>query len=248
MTVEQVLEQIGLTKQEAILYVMTLKLGTAKASDIAQKASIQRGGAYYTLKLLKEKGYISEVIKSGVNYYSAVSPERIIELIDEENKRKKEIVASSLKDIKDLQRTAIEKPTIEVYEGYEGFKTIFSKLLEHPSQQFRAYLSDSILEYLPHFHEQFRKRRTEKRIFIKTITEDTKKLRDIQKIDKKENRETRFFSKLFKHENVLFYILEDAIVIINANKHEQQAIYIKEPNIVELQKNIFETIWKQSKK
>lgn len=60
------LEKIGLTKQESAVYISALKLGVAKASEIAQKANVKREACYYTLKLLHERGLISEVIKSGV--------------------------------------------------------------------------------------------------------------------------------------------------------------------------------------
>jgi len=248
MSVEGNLEELGLGRQEAKIYVSTLKLGISKASQIAQKSGIKRGGAYYILKLLKEKGFISEVIKSGVQYYSAVSPERILDIIEEEKERKKEIMGEIINDLKDIQKSAIERPTIEIYEGYEGFKTIFSKLVEKPKQQFRCYLSPSILEYLPHFHEQFRKKRSRKGIKIKIITEKTKKLSEIKKLDKEELRETRFNDEILKNTDILHYILNDAVVIIRANKKEQIAIYIKDENLAQLHKNIFEREWKKSKK
>jgi HTH-type transcriptional regulator, sugar sensing transcriptional regulator len=248
MAVEQDLEQIGLSKQEASIYLSTLKLGIAKASQIAQKSGIKRGGVYYTLKLLKEKGYISEVIKSGVQHYSSVNPERILDIIEEEKQRKKEIIQNIVPDLKEMQNIAIERPLIEIFEGYEGFKTIFSKLIEKSNQKFRCYMSASILDYLPHFHEQFRKRRSTKNIFIKTITEKTKLLEEIKKSDKKELRETRFNDILLKNTNILNYILDDAVVMIKANKKEQVAIYIKDKNLAQLQKNIFDKEWKECKK
>jgi len=247
MNIENNLEELGLSKQEAIIYVSALKLGVSKASQIAQKSKIKRGGAYYILKLLREKGFISEVIKSGVKYYSAVSPERILDIIDEEKNRKKEIVDGMIQDLREIQKSAIERPIIEIYEGYEGFKTIFSKLIEKPKQEFKCYMSAKILDYLPHFHEQFRIRRSQKGIKIKTITEKTPFLEDIKKLDKKELRETRFNDSILENTDILHYILDDSVVIIRANKKEQMAIYIKDQNLAKLYKNIFDKEWKESR-
>ena len=247
MEIKHALEDIGLNNQEASVYLTTLKLGVAKASAIAQKTGIRRGGVYYTLKLLKQKGFISEVIKSGVTYYSAASPERILDLIEEERDQKKKTIKDILPELKGLQTTALERPQIEIYEGPEGFKTIFSKLIEKPKQHFSCYLSAHILEYMPYFHTQFRKRRSAKHISIRTITERTPQLEEIKNLDNKERRETRFNNKLFKQSEILYYILDDAIVIIKANKKEQLAIYIKEKNLAHLQKNIFEQLWKPAK-
>ncbi|MDP3987234.1 MAG: hypothetical protein Q8P81_03355, partial [Nanoarchaeota archaeon] len=71
---------------------------------------------------------------------------------------------------------------------------------------------------------------------------------EIKKFDKRELRETRFNDALLKDTNILYYILEDAVVIIRANKKEQLAIYLKDKNLAQLQKNIFDKEWRESKK
>ena len=247
MDEEQKLEQIGLSKQEAIVYLNTLKMGLAKASEIAQKSNIGRGGSYYVLKLLKEKGFISEFIKSGVKYYNAAPPKKILEIIKEEKEKKEQIIKEILPNLEGLNKTALKSPDIEVFEGPEGFKTIFLKLLELGEKEFLCFLSPKILDYLPHFHVQFRKRRKEKNIHIKTITERTKKLEEIKKLDKTELRETRFLDKLFLGSDILNYITKDSMVVIKANEKEQIAIYIKEKEMATLYRNIFQLMWKIAK-
>jgi len=248
MEIESVLQKIGLNKQESEVYLNTLKLGLAKASQIAQKTRIRRGAIYYSLKLLKERGLISEVISSGVQHFKAVSPERIIEIIKEEKENQVEAISSILPSLKNIQSTSLEQPLIEVFEGYGGFKSIFSKLLDSSPKQLRCYMSSKILSYLPHFHEQFRKRRLEKGISIRTITEKNQELDEIKKLDKKELRETRYYNNLFLENELLYYILDDAIIIIKGNDKEQIAFYIKEKNLAFLQRNVFDELWKIAKK
>lgn len=248
MKILETLEEIGLSKQEALVYINTLKLGLSKASEIAQKSKIQRGASYYILKLLKEKGFVSEMIKSGIKYYSAASPNRIQELIEDEKERKKELLKNISYELEELNQTAIEKPNIEMYVGEDGFKTITLKLLEKPNAKWRCYLSSKILDYKPYFHLGFRRKRKEKNISIKTITQDTPKLREIKKLDKEELRETKFSNKLFVGSDVmLYYILDDAIVIVKANHKEQLGLYIKEPELAKMQANIFDHIWNDLK-
>jgi sugar-specific transcriptional regulator TrmB len=244
--IAHVLEELGLSRQEAEMYIAVLQLGESKASLAAQKAGVTRAGAYYTLKLLKERGLVSEVIKSGVVHYAAVSPARLPELVDEEGERKKALLSDVMSQLGGLQQTALQRPTIEIYEGYEGFKTIFSKLVERPNVLFRCYLSSAVLDYLPHFHEQFRKRRVARNIKIRTLTERTSLLEEIKKLDKKELREIRYLDGLFYDTDILYYILDDAIVIIRANRQHQIAIYIKEEKLAHLHRNIFDLLWKQA--
>ncbi|MBD3319332.1 hypothetical protein GF342_05480 [Candidatus Woesearchaeota archaeon] len=248
MSITSSLQRIGLTKQEASVYVATLKLGLAKASEIARKAGINREASYYVLKLLQEKGFISEVIKSGVKYYGAIKPKRILGILEEEKQRKTEAIREVLPELEALQKMAISRPKIEVYEGVEGFKTITSKLVEKKNQTFYAYVPETTLQFLPTFHLQFRRRRQEKNIEVKVITKTTKFMKEIQKKDKQELRETRFNDSIMKNITSSYFILPDAIIIIKANEKEQLGIYIQEENTAKLQRTIFETLWKTAKK
>jgi sugar-specific transcriptional regulator TrmB len=242
------LQHLGLSGQEAAVYISTLKLGLAKASSIAQKSGMNRGGAYYTLQLLKERGFVSEVIKSGVRYYSAVSPHRIIDVIKEEGDRKIRAAEQVIPQLEKLHHVAIRRPSIEVYEGVEGFKTITTRILERGGKNASCYLSPKILQFLPEFHAQFRRRRVERGMSIRTLSARTKELEGIQKLDKKELRETRFYNQLFSNDEVLLYILQHGLVIVKANEKEQLGIYIEDPIIADLQKKIFDELWRKAEK
>ena len=248
MEIELVLQKLGLNKQETAVYLNSLKLGLAKASEIAQKSRIKREASYYVLKLLQEKGFISEVIKSGVKYYNAIQPKRILEMVEEKNQQEKEMIKEVLPQLESLQGVALTRPRIEVYEGVEGFKTAVSKLVEKENQEILCYVPEKILHYIPTFHPQFRRRRKERNVKLKVITEKTNFMEDIKKADKEELRETRFNQRMFVEEDSAFYILKDAIIILKMNEKEQLGIYIKEESVAKLQRKIFEEIWKIAKK
>jgi sugar-specific transcriptional regulator TrmB len=241
------LEKIGLTKNEAAVYLSALKLGVAKASDIAYKAKIKREAAYYILKLLEEKGFISEVIKSGVKHYSATKPKRLLEIIEEEKQRKADTIKKILPNLQSLQKIAITKPKIVFYEGTEGLKTVASLMLEKENKEIYCYIPEKILHFIPSFHPKFHRRRREKNVFLKVITEKTKLMKNLKKDDKKDLREIRFNNAIIKGSDSAYYILPDGIVILKANEKEQTGMYIKEKTTAEMQKRIFEMLWRASK-
>jgi sugar-specific transcriptional regulator TrmB len=248
MTIESSFERIGLSRQESVIYLSALKLGVAKVSEIAKKANAKREAAYYTLKLLQEKGYISEVIKSGVKYYSAIQPKKILEIIEEEKREKTESIKDVLPELESLQKIAFTRPKVEVYEGVEGFKTITSRLVEKENQKICCYVTENILHFLPTFHLQFRRRRKERNVSLRLITERTKYMQEIKKKDKEELRVTRFADKIMKGIDVAFFILDEALIIIRANEKEQVGVYIKEASVAKLQRHIFEELWKVARK
>jgi len=247
MSIELSLQNVGLRKQESSVYIATLKIGVAKASEIAIKSTVKREACYYILKSLQAKGFISEVIKSGVKHYSAVQPKRILEIIEEEKQQKTELMKEIIPELELLQKIALTRPTIEVYEGVDGFKTIVSKLVENKKQEILAYVPEKTLHFLPTFHLQFRRRRKENNVTMRVITEKTKFMQEIQSKDKEELRQTRFNTTIMKDIHSAYFILPDAIVIIKANEKEQIGVYIQEEHTARLQRNIFETVWKVSK-
>src|SRR3989344_2956995 len=244
MDFELHLEKIGLSRQEAKVYINTLKLGIAKASEIAQKSDIKREASYYILKTLQEKGFISEVIKSGVKYYNAVQQKRILEIIEEEKQQKTEFIKEILPDLESLQNIALTRPKIEVYEGLAGLKTVLSLLVQNKNQTIFGYVPEKIIDLLPIFSLQFRKKRKENKIFIKVITEKSKLTEELKKKDKEELREIKFNDSIIKGMDVAVYIQNESIIIIKANEKEQLGVYIKEENVAKLQKSIFEEVWK----
>ncbi len=249
MEIEATFEKIGLNKQEARVYLSALKLGTAKASEIAQKSGIKREASYYILKLLQEKGFASEIIKSGVKYYSAAEPKRILEIIEEEKQRKSEAVKGIIPELESLKKIAITRPKIELFEGFEGLKTAASRLLEKENQEIYCYIDERILKFIPYFHPQFRRKRKEKKVWLKVITRKNDfTYHDLKSKDKEELRETRFNDELIKDLDASYYILQDSIVILKANEKEQIGIYIKEESTAKLQRKIFEEVWKLAKK
>ncbi|MBS3083696.1 hypothetical protein J4423_02730 [Candidatus Pacearchaeota archaeon] len=246
MDLELQLQRIGLGKQEASVYLASLKLGLAKASEIAQKSRIKREACYYVLNSLQEKGFISEVIKSGVKHYSAIQPKRILEIIEEEKDEKKQTINEILNELDSLQQSALTHPKIEIYESIEGLKNVFSLLIQQKNQIICSYVPSNIIELLPFFSLQFRHKRKENNVYLKVITEESTITKELKKKDKEELREIRFNDSIVKGMNTAIYIQERALIIIKANKKEQIGIYINQEDIAKLQCKIFDKIWKES--
>lgn len=71
---------LGLTKDEAALYVRLHMLGSAKASDLAAECGIRRSEVYRTLQNLVQRGYVSATL-SRPTQFEAAPPERLFEQV-----------------------------------------------------------------------------------------------------------------------------------------------------------------------
>lgn len=123
---KEILEKIGLTKTESIIYLSLLQLGTSKTGNIIKHAKINSGRIYETLESLKEKGLISESIINNVKHFTASSPERILDFIKRKKdslKDEEEIIKSSLEELNSLKSVGLSSTNVFIYSGMEGIKT-----------------------------------------------------------------------------------------------------------------------------
>jgi len=240
---QNILKEYGLSEKEAKVYLATLMLGTSKVNEIAGKSNILRETTYAILKQLKEKGLVGYLIKSGVKYFNATDPEKLIEILDEKKSRIREI----MKELKELKGTGIEKSKVEFYDGVEGLKTASEDMIKKENKTVRSYLVVDFLKYIPFYHPGFRLRRKEKKVFLRAICEKSTASEEFKKLDKKELREIRYMDKLMKGLNSGFYVYEDKCLFIKANEKEQFGIIIQDKEFAELQRRIYENLWKIAK-
>ncbi len=131
MEIIDVLKFIGLDSKESALYLALLELGTADVGDIAKKAGIKRPTCYLVLEELKNKSLVSEV-PAKVHLFTAESPEKLAS----EMYKKQELYKRFLPNMLALYNTKKEKPQVQLFEGVEGVKEVYEKILRFGSVWF----------------------------------------------------------------------------------------------------------------
>lgn len=241
--IQKTLEEYGLGNKESKVYLATLMLGQVKVNEISRKANLLRETTYAVLKSLVERGLASYVIKSGVKYFQAASPDKLIEILNEKKKR----VENILSNLKELQKSAVERPRIELYEGPEGMKTASSDIVKKKDHLVLTYINSDILKVTPFYHPSFRLKRKQNKVFMNVIAEQSETITELKKLDHKELRKTKTYDNLLKGLKSGLYIYEDKILFLKGSDKEQFGIIIQDKELAELQKRIFNEIWKQAK-
>lgn len=93
------LKEIGMSEKEAKVYIILLKMGSSTASKISKKSNLNRVTTYSLLESLKNKGFVSYSIKSGVKYFESADPKTLLSSL----KEKKENLKSVLPKLKKIQ-------------------------------------------------------------------------------------------------------------------------------------------------
>ena len=77
------LERLGLTENEAKVYVGVVSLREATAREVHELTNVPRAKIYEVLKVLAKKGYL-EVRQGSPTYFRAVDPKQVIGKIKDE--------------------------------------------------------------------------------------------------------------------------------------------------------------------
>ena len=98
MTIETILEEIGLTKNEIKIYLALLKFGSTSTGAIIKETKIHASKVYDGLERLADKGLVTHVIIANTKHFKAVNPDRLIDFLDD----KKRLIETQVKDIKEF--------------------------------------------------------------------------------------------------------------------------------------------------
>lgn len=128
----QIFAEIGFTPGEIKVYFALIGLGESTIGPISKKSGITPAKVYPILEKLKEKGLITFVIKSGTKHFQILNPARILDFLDEKDKR----IKQQKEEIKELIPALISQQKNEaeqyaaVYESFNGIKTLYDEILD----------------------------------------------------------------------------------------------------------------------
>jgi HTH-type transcriptional regulator, sugar sensing transcriptional regulator len=247
ISIEESLKEIGLTNYETKIYLALLELGEAKSGQILAKAGIYSGNVYEILESLKNKGLVSETIKNNVKHYSPANPERILDYLDEKEKR----IEEQKENIQDLIPKILSKinqykksPIIEVYTGLEGLKTAMLKETKKYKKGVEVAVlgikedqkySKKIIDYFIYNIYPLRKK----------LSIKVRKINDIsyKKIKTKEKAEIKY---LPHPSTTTINICEDLTILV-VYSETLITITIESKDVAESFLNQFNLLWKQAK-
>lgn len=201
---EQILEKAGFTKGEIRIYVALLEIGETTTGAIIDKSRISSSKVYEILEKLIQKGLASYTIKEKTKYFQPTSPNRILDYLEQ----KKKNFEDTEKDIKELipelvakQKISEQTQTTAVYEGFEGIKTVFNRILESLEKGEEYYVftvdEEASSEELRLFFHNYHAKRIEKKIKVKLLSGQKYKEEISKKYKKYGLSERRFIDKAF---------------------------------------------------
>ena len=245
----KILENIGLTHNESIVYLTLLKIGISKTGSILKNSGLNSGKIYEILESLKNKGLVSESTINNIKYFSAASPRQILEYLD---KKKQQIVEeentikNELKNLEKFQNVGKKESIAMTYKGFKGLKTAveeaFSKL-KKGDEILGMGITSKKDERFNEFWIKLGEERAKKGIKAKNLfSERSDFLKEYKKLKLTENRVLEGITP------VTVDIFGDEIVLILNYNENGTTILIYDKNTATSFRNFFYQLWEKGEK
>lgn len=240
-----ILKDLGLTENEAGVYLAALSLGSSSILEIANIAEIKRTTVYSVIESLKIKGLLSEELKGWKKYFVPESPEKLEKVLEEKRNNFKK----SLPEFLALHNLKGKDSVIKYYEGLESVKNVYDELLRE-IQAHEDYLvigeQNDWYNLDPKFFQSFIEARSKLPINIRLLFTDSQMAREHQELEKNYNEKIKILPKNTTLTTNL--IITPEKVVIHQLTSPIMAMVIENPSIVQMHREQFEIIWKSIKK
>ncbi len=120
------LKSFGLNEKEAKVYLALLQLGKTTAYAIATRSGLKNPTTYVILDQLIKKGFAFRIPRERKHLFFAESPDKCFAIARE----KLTLAQESLPELMAAKKGDAEKVNISHFEGIDGIKEIFNKLID----------------------------------------------------------------------------------------------------------------------
>ena len=235
---EKILPSLGLSPMQAKVYLAALELGEGTIQALARKSGVNRSTIYTFIEELKTRGYILETRRNKRRVYSAIHPERLVEI---QKKRVSEL-EGMLPELLAINNQSPKKPRVTYYDGEKGIEDVYADMLREKKEIFayedldnlKAGLSEKFFEYFP-------KERARRNILIRSISRDTPYAREFSKHNLGLLRETKFISASEFRTDINIY--GNKVALMNLRGKPQFCVLIEDGFIAASMRIIWQQLW-----
>lgn len=232
------MEDIGLTENEATIYLLLIERGPLMAGSISKYAQINRTTVYDTIERLIEKSLVKYTISANRKVFSAVHPDILLSEIRQKEEKIKEILPELSKQFDNSNKGEQSN----IYKGRKGIRTILNDILNHKS--YVAFgSSGKFIEIMKHDFESFQRKKKEKKIKARVILSASSRQSEQISIS---YSKFRYINDKFSAPTTTFVYGDNTTTIVWCNVPIATVINSKE--VSQSFKGYFELLWKTAEK
>ncbi|MCL5667049.1 MAG: hypothetical protein M1383_04745 [Patescibacteria group bacterium] len=224
--IQPILNNLGLDQLEINCYLALIKKSPQKASELAKKFETPKATVLTALYRLADHFGIIKRSRQKNSFLFWV--EETNDLLHYARRRHQEsldserLIEQLVPELRSMMNLDAAKPQISYYEGKEGLKQAFEKVLEEADEIIGYGSNEDDVKYLPELYPHYYERRVKKKIPVKAIipatdfniqsfSNNTKELRTAHFVPKEFNYPIQV--NIFKH-TTIFYSFEESFALV----------------------------------
>lgn len=244
------LKNIGLTSEQADIYLSLLSHGAQSAGQLAKSTKVQRTYIYKICQELIKKGLISQKKKARGTTFTPLSPDYLLSIAQEQKAKILEAQTSLeevLPQLKDKFTSIEDKPIVKVFEGEDGIKKA-NLLVLAEKKEILTYLviNKEIDKKLADFWKKYYDIRIRDKIFVRAITPNTPEGIEYKNNDSKQLRITRLIPSDQFEFTIEKNIVGNKVAFFSIQGNKLVSTIIENKAIADTEKAIFELVWMQT--
>jgi len=239
-----ILQNIGLTRGESLVYMALLKHGESTTGIIIKHAKISSGKVYEILDKLIDKGLVSYILREKTKYFQASSPDRVLEYFAKRKAKLKQQeieFKKVLPSLLDIQKETVAEESVTVYKGFKGTQTAIQRHLDELEEGDEVLVMGATAHKPEKFNrmwQQWHRERCKKKVLCRSIYSDDGPFRKSFAQDK--YMRTRVLKNITPS---AINLSNNAVQILTYEENDNTVIYIKNPAIINSLKQFFESMW-----
>jgi sugar-specific transcriptional regulator TrmB len=233
------LQNLGLDKKEAALYLSALELGPVTIQQLALKSRFPRTTIYNLIEKLLRSGFLIEAKKGRKTYYMAASPKIVLK----QARERLEEFAEEAPKLEQIINKGTQKPKCYLLQGVAGFKQLWERILAKQQEYLIITEGKNFLDYVKEKYILREIIRRKKLLNIKSrqLIKDSDYARDIIDKDAKENRKSKLLP--VNHPIPFTTVICEDFVAYASPRQENLILIIDNPLFTMTQRSLFEVLW-----
>ncbi|EKD44621.1 MAG: transcriptional regulator, TrmB [uncultured bacterium (gcode 4)] len=243
------LQNIWLNENESKVYLACLELGNAHAWRIIKHNWLARATVYDALERLIKKWLVNKMTRKGTTIFSPEDPERLEYILEMQSKSLKTVkknLDSVLPQLKKLKNPYMRLPSVRIYEGIEGIRTVLNDSLTAKEIIYTYVNVDAMEKHIKQINDEYLEKRQKNIIRKKGLLVDTSFSRERMKGYDTTVTEARFLSKSTTPFHIEMNIYDGKISYLTYRDKNPLGIIIEDEDIYRIHRSTFELLWEQS--
>jgi len=236
----KVLKDLGLSENEAKVYMAALGLGSSTPTAIARNANIKRTTAYSVIESLRQQGLINVELRGLKQLYAAEDPERLKTVLE----AKKLSLEQALPELSSLFNLHGGESVIKYYEGLPAMRGVYEGLIRdiQPHEEYLVMGDTTAWHKLdPDFFQGFLERRARLPIKLRLILTDTPLGREHKQYQKNYNELIKIFPQ--KVSLKMNMVVTPQKVVLHQLVPPIRAMVIENRFFIDMQQQVFNLLW-----